>query len=122
LAHTIVEHSIGSTTPRRISQPYYDATYVLSAQNGGSATSVRYTSTECVPPEERNKFANEEERRLGTAKQRLAEWLETAADDARAVAQERTEKPSAPAPTMMPSPEAPTASATPIVSPPVGVP
>lgn len=95
-SHTIAEHSLGSTSRRSICQPYSDAKYALSALDGASATSVRYTSTECVPPEDLKIKRYMYEGWKENAKQRLSEWLETAEADARVVAQERAKKPPAP--------------------------
>jgi hypothetical protein len=121
-SHTIAEHSLGSTSRRSICQPYSDAKYALSALDGASATSVRYTSTECVPPEDLKIKRYMYEGWKENAKQRLSEWLETAEADARVVAQERAKKPSAPWSSATPSPGVPFATSSPTVSPSGGVP
>ena len=117
-SHTIVQHSLGSRSQRSICQPYSDEEYALSPLEAGSSTSVSYTSTDCVPPEERNKPWNPVEVKIKGAKQALSEWLQIAQDDARVVAQERTKKPAAP----WPPPGLPLATSTPTVSPSGGVP
>lgn len=110
-SHTIVEHSLGSSRRPSTCQPYSEAKYVLSARDGGSGTSVQYTSTECIPPEQPRRPYMEQ-----SAKQSLGEWLEVAAADALAVAKERAQKPPSPSSSATPPPGLSSATATPAMS------
>ena len=105
--HTILEHTIGSTfvNSRR------DARLVLSPTLGRPATFIRYSSSECWPPESvvssRQKLGRGEEEKLW-----LGHWLKLADADARLIAKERLK--ATPVGTSSPSPAVLSATPTPI--------
>jgi len=76
-AHTIWVEDIGSTSPWGIYNPHFSARYFLSPIDN-SATSIKYVSQRCWPPEGRRMLANEKREQTEREKELLMMWLTAA--------------------------------------------
>jgi hypothetical protein len=114
-AHTIWVEDIGSTWG--INNPRFNATYFLSPTDIRSATSIKYVSQRCWPPEGRGMLANEKRERAESEKQLLMIWLTAANTEWEQVrAQPSPVAPSAATPTASPGGTAfPTVTPTPSI-------
>jgi hypothetical protein len=113
LQHTVHQYDIGSTYPWGFSNPHSDSTYVLSPLDNGSATCLHYTNVKCYPPEVWNALAPDKNQAWW-----LSGELESAQQEAEAIAEQRTKASPSPSatPTCAPAPQTvPTATATPSV-------
>jgi hypothetical protein len=75
-AHIIWVENIGSTWG--INNPRFNATYFLSPTDNKSATSTKYVSRRCWPPEGRKMLANEKREQTEREKDLLIMWLTAA--------------------------------------------